>query len=277
MERVLDTPVRTNSRSHRLRIYREAADVISTLDRRLVADGARALDLDDALRVLPRVDALDPIDMTGHANTPTLGASVSILLGHVFVLDDGLFACDLRERDLQRHTQRWLVLFHSQYVAGARIDDVRSDRLLTSHRVDSDRRAANVDGLEQLWNRSDLVGLVIHSNLTERQTKVRHPGTDDMKRALATATIERSAHRLAIDRNNLPLKVSDQILKDGRDGSTELLRTDRLEDSPKCVLTRHAVRKRKKRPQPGQAGLRECLHVAPRRAAVDGRKHGDDQ
>lgn len=79
----------------------------------------------------------------------------------------------------------------------AAFQDLGSDFLLATHRVDRDEGAMEVQHFQQLWNGSDLVRFCVDGDLAQAQMMFARPGADEVQRS--ECGTERTAERLAID------------------------------------------------------------------------------
>ena len=72
--------------------------------------------------------------------------------------------------------------------------DQGGDAPLAPDGVDGTRRPLNVQEARQVGNRHDLVGLLLHLQLSEHQSLVREPCADHVDRLPARGVVEASAH-----------------------------------------------------------------------------------
>ena len=68
------------------------------------------------------------------------------------------------------------------------------------------------------------------------------PGADDMQRALIAATVEGTAHRLAINGDDLSIHANGKGLRPGCETTLKILWVDQHEDTAEGVMGRNAVR-----------------------------------
>src|SRR5262249_37040267 len=127
-----------------------------------------------------------------------------------------------------------------QHVVRSLGHDLRGDVLLAASRVDGHDAVLQVEQLDQLRDRRDLVGLGVHGHLPQGQAVAGRPGADQVQRAQPLGAVEGPPQGLAIDGNDLAprrrrlpnaLEPLDQTALQG-------LRTDGLEDPPEGVVRR---------------------------------------
>src|SRR3954464_7631631 len=75
-----------------------------------------------------------------------------------------------------------------QKIVGALGPDLRGDVLLAAHRIQRHDAALQVQGLQQLRDRRDLVRLTVDCALAERQSVFAGPGADPVQRPMVGAT-----------------------------------------------------------------------------------------
>ena len=63
--------------------------------------------------------------------------------------------------------QRGLIRLQCQHVVTLTVTHLRRNRGLTAHRIDSNRAVTEIQEVEQLGDRGDLIRFVVHRNLTE--------------------------------------------------------------------------------------------------------------
>src|SRR3954465_11358113 len=74
-----------------------------------------------------------------------------------------------------------------QEIVGTLRPDPRGDVLLTAHGIERHDGAVEMQGVEQLGDGGDLVRLAVDLALTEHQSLITGPGTDQMQRAVIVA------------------------------------------------------------------------------------------
>jgi len=108
-----------------------------------------------------------------------------------------------------------LIGLERDQIIGAPFEDLAGDRLLAAHRVQGHDAALEIQRVEHFRDCSNLVRLVADLALAEHQPPLAGPGADDMQRALIAATVEGTAHRLAINGDDLPIHANRKGLRPG--------------------------------------------------------------
>ena len=101
--------------------------------------------------------------------------------------------------------------------------DLLGDRLLGPHRVDRHHPAPDVDLLEQLGDRRDLVGLLGADLLAQGQPVLAGPGGDDVQGAEILLGVVAAAGRLAVEGDDRPLdaRLGDGLVAEAGDPGVE--------------------------------------------------------
>jgi len=97
-----------------------------------------------------------------------------------------------------RRVQRFLVPLQCQDVVAFALDDLRRDRLLSTHRINRDDRPFDVHQPQKLRNRRDFVRFLRTRHLTQRQAKFAGPDAHRMQRAQPVVAIVAPPRRLAV-------------------------------------------------------------------------------
>src|SRR6202166_1852396 len=108
-------------------------------------------------------------------------------------------------------------------IIGAPFEDLADDRFLAAHRVQGHDAALEIQRVEQFRNCSNLVRLVADLALAEHQAPLAGRGADDMQWALIAATVEGTAHRLAINGDDLPIHANRKGLRPGCETTLKIL------------------------------------------------------
>src|SRR3954452_7150620 len=126
-------------------------------------------------------------------------------------------------------------------------------------------------GIEQLGDGGDLVRLAVDLALTEHQSLIARPGTDQMQRAVIVAAAAGTPDGLAVDRHHLALDLTRQGLCPSRKTALKRVRVDQHEDPPERIVRGNTVRQ-------GQKGLQPSLLAAPvKRDVLPAFRAGDDR
>src|SRR3954463_3574400 len=97
-----------------------------------------------------------------------------------------------------------------QQVVGTLRPDPRGDVLLASHGVERHDGALEMQGVEQLGDGGNLVRLAVDLALTEHQSSITGPGTNQMQRAVIVAAAAGAPDGLAVNRHHLALDLTRQ-------------------------------------------------------------------
>ena len=125
-------------------------------------------------------------------------------------------------------------------VVGALVDDLLGDLGLATHGVDGDDRALDRQQLQQLGDRGDLVGFLVHRAGGEHELLDRTPGRDHVHRAVAERPVEGAARGLAVDCDHA-LHSAREALRPGDEAGLETLRVERAEDEAELIVARRTV------------------------------------
>jgi hypothetical protein len=95
-----------------------------------------------------------------------------------------------------------VVVLHAQHIVGAPLTDLACDGALGAHRINGDDAAGQVQGAQELGNRSDFIRFLVGGNLSEHQAHLCGKGADHVQRC--GGRLARGAPaRFAIDGNHL--------------------------------------------------------------------------
>ncbi len=179
---VLDLPVSANQSREHLCVRNHARDVRAPFGARRLARRALRFDHDDAAKVGPAVRLRQPLHILKNPNPTNLEPTVT-LVSLLCVARRRLLqtpAGPLVERVHDLLVQRRLVALQSEQVVRSPVSDRFRNASLAPHRVDAHHRPAQVQQLQQLGDRSDLVALDVGGKLPERQLVVLHPRVDQV-------------------------------------------------------------------------------------------------
>src|ERR1700722_1531087 len=269
VQRVLDRPVTTQRIAVDLRRRLAAADEIAFDLAGFAIANTLAIALANHTQLRPirpggklRIDD-DVIVPQLLATVPTVFGLIAVVL-HLFKVVLGR----LRKALFDFGQQGWLILFDREHVVAAAFDDLRGNLLLTAHRVDGHQGAVNVQEFQQLGNRRNFIGLLLHRHLAQAQRIRRGPGADDVQ-GLQTADAG-ATQRLAIDGNRRQAKCLMQGIHPGAEASLKPLRTQTLKHTLKGVMRRNAVGQTQEFLEPILAALAKSHDLLPIIAATDG-------
>src|SRR5579872_274882 len=155
----------------------------------------------DRLHPRPLLGACEMARYLGEAVSPFVNAAVCVVSGLVMAIAQVFeVAFDLLvEVRGDGGFESRLVVFGGNDEVAAAIDDLLADVFLTAHGVDSDDGAREVNLLEQLRNRRDLVGLCFGGDLSQGDALLAGPGADDVQGSQSLTGIMRAAAGLAVD------------------------------------------------------------------------------
>ncbi len=101
--------------------------------------------------------------------------------------------------------QVFLVLFERQQIVSSLLDNCLGNLSLTAHGINRHQAALQIQQLQELGDRRDLVRLFIDFLLTQHQPVGRGPGTHHVDRPLPQALVKRTPQGLPVNRYHLPL------------------------------------------------------------------------
>lgn len=92
---------------------------------------------------------------------------------------------DAGKERLDRCCKLRLVVFDGDHPVALASEDPLIDRALAAHRVDRNERTGEVDLVQELRDRRDLVGLGLGSDLTQCEALLAGPDADDVAEAFS--------------------------------------------------------------------------------------------
>lgn len=166
-----------------------------------------------------------------------------------------------------------LVVLDGEQVVGLGIDNRLGDVVLASHRVDGDQSTSQGQGLEQVGDGRDLVGLLVSGELPQHQRVVHDESAHDVDGGQSPTC--RAAHGLAVDRDvQFRHLVRDRLRPSGK-SLAKRLGVEGREDTAKRVGAGHAGRQVEEGGEPSLPHPRPLVHVLPASGAAEHREHGD--
>jgi hypothetical protein len=279
VQRVLDTPVTPDRSQVLIRRPHEAADGVAELHALNALDHATAQHRANRRQTRPQPGVTDPLGGHDHMTLPQLLATTIALhrLRHArFQAREVGLQC-LRETRLDIRVQVRLVVLDGQNVIPAARDDLGGDLLLRPHRIDRHQRPGHVEQLQQARDRGDLVGLVVHGHLAQRDVVGTGPGADQVQRRQPLPAAAAAPRRFAINGDVTPRPRFVRRQRRGPTGEAtrELLRVQEAEDAAEGVVRRDPVRQAEELPQPVLLGAAIRLHRRPAFGATDDGTKGD--
>ena len=202
-----------------------------------LADFARTLDHDDRFQAGPVMAFLEPAYVMDDCGGSCLDAAV-IAIDRLVPTDGRVFEIVVfllggEDRDII--AQRALIAFEGKHVIGLSVEDLVRDGTLATHRVDRHDRPLDGKHVQKLGNGGDLVGLLGHLDLSEHEALACGKGRDHVDRRLAGPLLERAAHRLAIDGDDVRRRASQRGDPAGK-ALLELLGVERGEDVAEVIV-----------------------------------------
>ena len=169
MQRVLHPPMATDRIVQELGVIREAAEVIPRLHAQRIADESLGLDHHHAPQALPLLPARQPVEVRGGPAPPGLGPAVPLgplpVVGDVRPLHPTGAGTVPEPHDLLEEVL--VVGLQRQDVVGLPAPDRAGDLFLAAHGVDRHDRPGDLQHFQELGDRRDLVGLLVHGHLTQ--------------------------------------------------------------------------------------------------------------
>src|SRR3954452_14031043 len=175
----------------------EVADL--GLDRAGAVDAPDRLDCENRTQVRPAVQGLEILDRRGHEDAPAHQAAVALVKG---VEHRSPLASPAKTGllELLAHSPKGAAVIglEHQEVVGALGPDLRGDVLLAAHGVQRHNATLQVQGLQQLRDRDDLIRLAVDCALTKRQSLFAGPSADHVQRPMIVAAAASAPDGLAV-------------------------------------------------------------------------------
>jgi hypothetical protein len=173
------------------------------------------------------------------------------------------------QKSLHLRAQAIVIVFQGQQIIGLLLSDLRGDRLLAVQRVHRHDTAFDVQPPQDFRDRRDLIRAVGDIDLPQGQALRSRPGADKLDRVLLLGFIVRATQRLAVQRDNLPIRQLDLRVDPFEQTSLELRRGNHAQDTPEGVVRRNAEGQFQKLLQPFRFGLTESFHIGGAFGAAD--------
>lgn len=158
-----------------------------------------------------------------------------------------LFSITINKGALSRLVQAGLITFDHQQVIRLPGNDLRGNRTLAAHRIDTDEKAFQVQGIKQFGNGRDLVALCAYFLLAQHQAQLGRKSADHVNGRFASAAI--TTHGFAVDREGAA-QLRNETAHPAAETTFKLLRVEQTEDAQKGVFRSGAVLEHKKLAQP---------------------------
>ncbi|MDW6024940.1 hypothetical protein SAZ10_24595 [Mesorhizobium sp. BAC0120] len=196
VQAILDVPMTSHDGEQILGGHRPRKHIKATLFLPFAVDLTRAMDLADRRQAGKAMLAAKP-RRAHDTRRPPLLASVALLLGDGnrrlgrWAAGDELFGI---------RTQRPLIALQGQHVVAAASCDFLGHARRAMQRIGRNCGAAQVDQAQQLDGRSGFVAAA-HRQRRQRYAKLRSPGRHHHARRELAASLESTAHGLAVERD----------------------------------------------------------------------------
>src|SRR3954467_9097406 len=233
MQSVLDGPVPADGSTQDGRIVVTAGKEVSDLGFDLVGavDAADCLDRQQRAQIGPFMQRLKLSDGRAREDASANQAAVAVVKGVESrpaagaAAEAGTF--EMSTRGLEGAA---VIGLQRQEVVGPLSPDPRGNVLLAPHSIERHDGAVEMQGVKQLGDGGDLVRLAVDLALTEHQSLIARPGTDEMQRAVIVAAAAGTPDGLALNRHHLALDLARQGLCPSRKTALERVRIEQHED-----------------------------------------------
>src|SRR6476646_865756 len=266
MQAVLDAPVPADGLGQHGRIILAAGEEVADLGLGLAGavDTADRLDRQQRAEIGPSVQRLELSADRAHENASADQATMAFVKGVACrpaagtAAETGTF--EMSTRGLKGAA---MVGLQRQQIVGTLRPDPRGNVLLAPHRIERHDGAVEMQGVEQLGDGGDLVRLAVDLALTEHQSLIARPGTDEMQRAVIVAAAAGAPDGLAVDRHHLALDLARQGPCPSRKTALERVRIDQHEDPPERIVRGDTVRQSQEGLQPSLLAAAVKFDVLP--------------
>src|SRR5215211_1573568 len=190
MQCVLNTPMPADRLDQDGRSVAAAREEVADLGLALAGavDAPDRLHRQNRAQVGPAVQGLEVLDGRSHKDAPTDQATVALVKGvdHWSPLASPAKTGLL---EMLAHSPKGAAVIglEHQEIVSALGPDLRGDVLLTAHRIQRHDAALQVQGLQQLRDRDDLIRLAVDGALAKRQSLFACPSTDHVQRPMIVA------------------------------------------------------------------------------------------
>lgn len=166
-----------------------------------------------------------------------------------------------------------VVGLQGQQVLGAGLDQLPGDSFLTAHGVEGDQAAGQGQAPQQRRDGRDFVGFVVHLDLAEHQVIGLGERADQVDGGLAIGLVQRAAHGLAVDGDDIRTQAGRQGLHPGGEAVGECVGVQGGKDPAKGVMRWNAVRQVEEVGEEIDLGFTELFDLRPAFRATN---HGAD-
>ena len=156
----------------------------------------------------------------------------------------------LREMGINAIVECGLISLHRKTVIGLQIDNRRSNFRLTSHGVNRNQSAVDLNQLQQFWNRSDLIALRVRDHLSKADMIHCGPRTHHVNGRFRTGCVITATQRFSINRDDLATCHSVQRSDPAEQTLFKLRWSQRTEHGVKPIVRRNPFRHIQKRAKP---------------------------
>lgn len=134
-----------------------------------------------------------------------------------------------------------LIAFQAQHVVAALANDLFGDFLLTTHGIDGDDGAGNIQALQELGNGGDFVGFVVDFHLPQHQAIVLGPRAHQVDGGFFRRMIHAAAQTLTVDGDDFAVTQCRQISHPAGKAFAELALIDGREHRAEGIMRGNSV------------------------------------
>src|SRR3954451_23647793 len=280
MQAVLDAPVPADGLGQHGRIIVAAGEEIADFGLGLAGavDTADRLDHQQRAQIGPFVQRLELSGGRAHENASANQAAMAVVKG-IACWPAVTAAAEAGTFEMSTHGLEGVAVIglQRQEIVGTLRPDPGGDLLLASHSIERHDAAVEMQGVEQLGDGGDLVRLAVDLALTEHQSLIARPGTDEMQRAVIVAAAAGTPDGLAVDRHHLALDLARQGLCPSRKTALERVRIEQHEDPPERIVRGDTVWQGQEGLQPSLLAAAVKFDVLPAFRAGDYRAYRDHE
>ena len=279
VHRVFNAPMRAHGRAQLSSLSPQATEKVARFPGRFALNPALTFDQGQTGEALPERFVGQPVNVR-HGPSAT-GFHSPMIAIHAFrkAMRDapepdlsGIF-----EEKLNLLLQRPVVAFQGEYVIASLVDDLLRNLFLAAHSVHGHNTTRQLQQLQQLGNGRNLIGLVIHFDLSQHQVIGAGPGTHHVNGGSARGAVKGVAQGLAVDGNDLSLGEIPDSLNPVDEAVLELPRVQASKDTGKGIMGRDPIGQVQKASQPRLFLLAVGLDLGPAIGATNHRTDGNDE
>lgn len=129
-----------------------------------------------------------------------------------------------------------VVLLQHQQVIALPVSDALGDLLLRPHRIERDEGAFQLQRIQDVRDRRNLVRTLLDAPLRQHYGLLTGPSAHHLERRAPPAGVEGAAQRLPIDGDDLPVERVDARGRPRREAGLEGIGIDEAEDAAEGVM-----------------------------------------